>query len=58
MPILCDVVLKTMYQVFKYYHIKNKNATPGFTHIFGKRAVDSFINDSERDIGRKIRRIL
>ena len=58
MQILYDVVLKTMYQVFKYYHIKNKNATPGFTYIFGKRAVDSYINDSKGTGGGRIRGIL
>lgn len=36
-----------MYQVFKYYHINSENATPGFTYIFGKEAVDSCIYDSE-----------
>lgn len=47
MQILYDVVLKTMYQVFKYYHIDSENATPDFTYIFGKAAVDSCIYDSE-----------
>lgn len=45
--ILYDIVLKTIYQVFKYYHINSENATPGFTYIFGKAAVDSCIYDSE-----------